>query len=86
SAPIDVVTTATPQPVDVFQEVAYTADLSLPDIPPQPFALNFDFFRVTLDIPAGMRDVKVKIQDPTPRSPTPRCRRSRPSWRTGRSW
>lgn len=66
SAPIDVVTTATPQPVDVFQKVAYTADLSLPDIAPQPFALNFDFFRVTLDIPAGMRDVKVKIQDPTP--------------------
>lgn len=64
SAPIDVVTTTTPQPVDIFEKVTYSADLSLPDIEPQAFALNFNYFNVTLDVPPGMRAVKVKVQNP----------------------
>jgi len=64
SAPIDVVTTTTPDPVDIFEKVTYTADLSLPDIEPQAFALNFNYFNVALDVPDGMRAVKVKLQNP----------------------
>lgn len=66
SAPIDVAATSTPEPADVFEKVVYTAELSLPDLEPKPFAINFNFFRVTVPLPEGLRDVKVKIQDPSP--------------------
>lgn len=66
SAPISITTTATPEPADVFEKVSYTAELSLPELEPKPFAINFNFFRVTIPIPAGLRDVKVKVQDPSP--------------------
>ncbi|MBL8779013.1 MAG: S-layer homology domain-containing protein [Acidimicrobiales bacterium] len=64
SAPIDVLTATNPQPVDVFEKVTYTADLSLPDIAPQAFALNFNYFNVDIAVPPGLRAVKVKIQNP----------------------
>ena len=61
SAPIGAVTTTTPDPVDIFEKVTYTADLSLPEIEPQVSAINFNYFNVTLDVPPGMRAVKVKV-------------------------
>lgn len=64
SAPIGAVTTATPEPADIFDKVSYNVDLSLPEIAPQAFALNFNYFRVTLDIPPGFRAVTVKVKNP----------------------
>lgn len=72
SAPIAVATTTAPEPAGIFAKVSYTADLSLPDLTPQPFAINFNFFRITLDVPDGLRDVKVKVQDPSPAVANPR--------------
>lgn len=66
SAPIGIARTSSPNPVDIFETISYTADLTLPDIDPQAIAVNFDFFRVTLDVPAGMRVVSVKTENPTP--------------------
>ena len=70
SAPIEVDTTVTPEPADAFDVVTYTADLSLPDLSPQPVAVNFNFFRLTFEVPAGMRAVKVKVLDPPAGSTT----------------
>lgn len=64
SAPIGAVTTATPEPADIFDKVSYDVDLSLPELTPQAFALSFNFFRVTLDVPAGFRAVTVKVKNP----------------------
>lgn len=71
SAPIQVDATATPEPADAFDVVTYTADLSLPDLSPQPVAVNFNFFRLTFEVPAGMRAVKVKVLDPPAGSANP---------------
>lgn len=64
SAPIEVDATVAPEPADAFDVVTYTADLALPELSPQPVAVNFNFFRLTFAVPDGMRAVKVKVLDP----------------------